>query len=391
MAHCQTMDPTLRRRDIPPLRLPDKADCYAWTKFFRVLAIKRRPLHIFYRLVFCDIFFTGCSSVKGGLIMEAKRKVVIVGAGMVGSTFAYTLMLSGLAGEIVLIDMDSERAEAEAMDMNHGLFFTPPVMIRAGNYDDCVGASVIVIAAGSKPKVGQTRFDVVHTNVRICQGIMDEIIRRTREAVIVVVTNPVDVLTYFALKHSRLPQSQVLGSGTVLDSARFRYILSRHYRVDPRNVHAYIVGEHGDSEVALWSMAHIAGMPLQFYCEVCKSRVPDLNHDEVLRQVRESAYHVIESKGATYYAVSLALERIVSAILRDENSVLTVSTLIEDVYGIKDVCLSLPCIVNGNGVDHVVWAHFSKEEMGGLRNSAQVLRDVINKVEQGTPTPTSTP
>jgi L-lactate dehydrogenase len=315
--------------------------------------------------------------------MEPGRKVVIVGAGMVGSTFAYTLMRSGLTGEIVLVDMDRERAEAEAMDMNHGLFFTPPVILRAGNYDDCADASLIVIAAGAKPKAGQTRLDVVHTNVGICRGIMDEITRRTQEAVIVMVTNPVDVLTYFALKHSGLPQSQVLGSGTVLDSARLRYLLSLHYRVDPRNVHAYIVGEHGDSEVALWSMTHIAGMPLRSYCELCKNRVPDLNHDEVLRQVRESAYHVVESKGATYYAVSLALERIVSAILRDENSVLTVSTLMEDIYGIKDVCLSLPCVVNRNGVDHVVWADFSEEEGEGLRNSARVLRDVINRVEQG--------
>ncbi len=323
------------------------------------------------------------SDMEGGLIMEAGRKVVIVGAGMVGSTFAYTLMRSGLAGEIVLIDMNRERAEAEAMDMNHGLFFTPPVILRAGSYDDCTGASVIVIAAGAKPKPGQTRLDVVHTNVGICRDIMDEITARTREAVIIMVTNPVDVLTYFALKHSRLPQSHVLGSGTVLDSARFRYLLSRHYRVDARNVHAYIVGEHGDSEVALWSMAHIAGMPLHSYCELCKGRVPDLDHDEVLRQVRESAYHVVESKGATYYAVSLALERIASAILRDENSVLTVSTLIEDIYGTKDVCLSLPCVVNRNGVDHVVWADFSKEEREGLRNSARVLRDVINRVEQG--------
>jgi L-lactate dehydrogenase len=321
--------------------------------------------------------------MEGGLTMEAGRKVVIVGAGMVGTTFAYTLMRSGLAGEIVLIDMNRERAEAEAMDMNHGLFFTPPVILRAGDYDDCAGASVIVIAAGAKPKVGQTRLDVVHSNVGICRSIMDEITRRTREAVIIMVTNPVDVLTYFSLKHSGLPQSHVLGSGTVLDSARFRYLLSLHYRVDPRNVHAYIVGEHGDSEVALWSMAHIAGMPLQSYCELCKGRVPDLDHDEVLRQVRESAYHVVESKGATYYAVSLALERIVSTILRDENSVLTVSTLIEDLYGIKDVCLSLPCVVNRNGVDHVVWTQFSREEREGLRNSARVLRDVINKVEQG--------
>jgi len=315
--------------------------------------------------------------------LKRQRKVVIGGAGAVGSTFAYALMRSGLAEEIVLVDLDRGRAEGEAMDMNHGLFFVPPVDVHAGDYDDCADASVVVITAGAKQKPGQTRLALVNDNVRICRSIMDEITSRTREAIVVMVTNPVDVLTYFALKHSGLPAGQVLGSGTVLDSARFRYLLSRRYEVDPRNVHAYIVGEHGDSEVALWSMAHIGGMPLETYCQVCGKHVSDLDEDGILRQVRESAYHVIQSKGATYYAVSLALERIVGAVLRDENSVLTVSTLIDGLYGIEDVCLSLPAVVNRAGVRDILHASLDGREVDGLRHSAEVLRKVIEQVRAG--------
>jgi L-lactate dehydrogenase len=313
--------------------------------------------------------------------MLTRRKVVVVGAGAVGSTFAYTLMRSGLAGEIVLVDLDRGRAEGEAEDCNHGLFFTPPVHLHAGDYDDCRDASVVVVTAGAKQRPGQSRLDLVSTNVRICRHIMDEITARTREAVVVIVTNPVDVLTYFALKHSGMPRSRILGSGTVLDSARFRYALSRHYNVDSRNVHAYVVGEHGDSEVFLWSQAHIGGIQLETYCDVCKEHVLSLDREKIMREVRDSAYHVIESKGATYYAVSLALERIVGAILRDERSVLTVSTLVEGQHGITDVCLSLPCVVDSSGAAHVLVANPSQEELEGLRNSARVLRTVIESVE----------
>ncbi len=313
--------------------------------------------------------------------MQTKRKVVIVGAGAVGSTSAYTLMRSGLADEIVLVDLDRERAEGEAMDMNHGLFFAPPVDLHAGDYDDCKGASVVVITAGAKQKPGQTRLELVSTNVRISGEIMDEITARTREAVVVVVTNPVDVLTYFALRRSGLPRSRVMGSGTVLDSARFRYCLSRFYNIDPRNVHAYVIGEHGDSEVFLWSQAHLGGIALDSYCEVCKDHILSLDRESIMSEVRNSAYHVIESKGATYYAVSLALERIVGAVLRHERSVLTVSTLVEGQYGIKDVCLSLPCVVDSSGAAHVLNSHPDETELEGLRNSARVLREVIEKVE----------
>jgi L-lactate dehydrogenase len=313
--------------------------------------------------------------------MQSRRKVVIVGAGAVGSTFAYTLMRSGLAGEIVLIDLDRERAEGEAEDCNHGLFFAPPVNLHAGDYDDCADASVIVVTAGAKQKPGQTRLDLVGTNVRICRGIMDEITARTREAVVIMVTNPVDVLTWFALSHSGLPRSRLIGSGTVLDSARFRYNISRYYNVDPRNVHAYVVGEHGDSEVFLWSTAHIGGIQLEMFGESCEDHVKAMDRAAVEREVRESAYHVIESKGATYYAVSLALERIVGAVLRDERSVLTVSTLPGGQYGIDGVCLSLPCVVDSSGAAHVLCACSDEPEIEALRRSAGILRKVIDEVE----------
>jgi len=314
--------------------------------------------------------------------METKRKVVVIGAGAVGSTFAYTLMQSGLAHDIVLVDADRARAEGEALDMNHGLFFAPPVEIRAGGYEECADASVVVVTAGARQKPGQTRLDLVSENVRICRQIVEAVGRHTEDAVILMVTNPVDVLTYFALKYSGLPRERVLGSGTVLDSARFRYLLSRHYKVDPRNVHAYIVGEHGDSEVALWSMAHIGGLPLKLYCAMCDSQIAPPDHDGILKEVRGSAYHVIESKGATYYAVSLALARIVGAILRDESSVLTVSTMLDELYGVRDISLSMPCVVDRSGVSRVLRADFTAQEVEGLRDSAKALRKVIDEVER---------
>lgn len=310
--------------------------------------------------------------------MPKPRKVCIIGAGNVGSTFAYTLMQSGLVREIVLIDIDRERAEGEAMDLNHGLFFAPPVDIRAGDYDECAEAALIVITAGAKQKPGESRLDLVQRNVAICKQAMGEIASRTSEAVVIMVTNPVDVLTYVAQELSGWPRGRILGSGTVLDSARFRYLLSEHCHVDPRNVHAYVIGEHGDSEVGVWSMTHIAGVRMTDYCHhICQRTCTDDDRAKILDQVRESAYHVIESKGATYYGVSMALERIASAILRDENSVLTVSLRADGHYGLEGVCLSLPAIVNGNGVHRVIDASLSQEERKALDRSAGVLKEII--------------
>jgi L-lactate dehydrogenase len=312
---------------------------------------------------------------------RSDRKVVVIGAGAVGSTFAYTLMRGGLAGEIVLVDVRRDRAEGEALDMNHGLFFVPPVGIRAGDYDDCRDAAVVVVTAGAKQAPGQSRLELVRENVRIARGILREVAARTRDAVIVMVTNPVDVLTHVASREAGLPAGRILGSGTVLDSARLRFLLSRRFGVDARNVHAYIVGEHGDSEIALWSQAHIGGLMLKAYCTTCGAPLPPIDRDQILREVRESAYHVIESKGATYYAVSLALERILEAILRDENGVLTVSTPMGGLYGLGDVSLSMPCIVNRNGVREVLRADLDPEEIEGLRRSAAALRRVLDEVE----------
>lgn len=310
--------------------------------------------------------------------MPNPRKVCIIGAGNVGATFAYTLMQSGLAREIVLIDLDADRAQGEAMDLNHGLFFAPPVDIRAGSYDDVADAALIVITAGAKQTPGQSRLDLVQRNVTICTRIMAEITSRTSDAIIIMVTNPVDILTYVAQELSGWPHGRILGSGTVLDSARFRYLLSDNCKVDPRNVHAYIIGEHGDSEVGVWSMTHIAGVPIQAYCtQICEQTCTDEHRAHILGQVRDSAYHVIESKGATYYGVSMALERITAAVLRDESSVLTVSLRADGHYGLSGVCLSLPAIVNRAGVERVIDTPLAHDEHEALHHSATVLKDTI--------------
>jgi L-lactate dehydrogenase len=324
--------------------------------------------------------------------MVGARKVVIVGAGAVGSTFAYTLMQSGLAHEIVLLDKDEDRAKGEAMDMNHGLFFAPPVTIRAGDYDDCAEAALIVVTAGAKQEPAESRLDLVQRNVAICSEIMAEIAARTDEAVIIMVTNPVDILTHVAQELSGWPLHRIMGSGTVLDSARFRYLLSRHCRVDPRNVHAYIIGEHGDSEVACWSMTHIAGVPMRDYCQhTCGRDCSDDERRAMVEEVRNSAYHVIESKGATYYGVSMALIRITAAILRDENSVLTVSLHPSGQYGISDVCLSLPAVVNRSGIARVIEAKLPREELAALSRSREVLREVLLQLNCGSSPEAATP
>jgi len=307
-------------------------------------------------------------------------KVVIVGAGAVGTTFAYALQIHGAAREIVLIDMDHKRAEGEALDLSHGGFFTPPVNIRAGDYQDCAGADVVAICAGAKQKPGQSRLDLVETNVAICKTIVEKVVRHTTESVLLVATNPVDVLTYAALKFSGLPASRVIGSGTVLDSARFRHLLSRHCGIDARNVHAYVLGEHGDSEVIPWSLVNLAGMEMDDYCRACPRKCSDVNRQRIAEQVRTSAYHVIEAKGATNFAVGLALLKITTSIIRNENSSLTVSTLLDGQYGIKDVCLSLPAILNSAGVDRLICPKLTETEQAELESSAAVIKETQHGV-----------
>jgi L-lactate dehydrogenase len=307
-------------------------------------------------------------------------KVVIVGAGAVGTTFAYALQISGVARDIVLIDVDRRRAEGEVTDLRHGLFFTPPADIRAGDYEDCVGADLVVITAGGGQKPGQTRLDLLQTNLEICKDIVGKIMDKTCEPILLMVTNPVDVLTYAALQYSGFPRERVIGSGTVLDSARFRYLLSRHCKVNAHNVHAYVLGEHGDSEVAAWSMTHIAGMPMNDYCAVCGRKCSQAEREGIADRVRDSAYHIIDAKGGTNYAVGLALLRIATSIVRDENSVLTISTLLQGELGIEDVCLSIPSIVNHGGAERIVPANLTDHELAALRSSAEALKKALRGV-----------
>ncbi|MFH1371808.1 MAG: L-lactate dehydrogenase [Planctomycetota bacterium] len=309
-----------------------------------------------------------------------KRKVVIIGAGSVGATYAYALMHTGLADLIVLVDLDKKHAEGEVMDISHGLAFVPPVEIRAGDYADCADANLIVVTAGAKQKPDQTRLQLIQANVKIIDIIADQIKQHDSSAIVVMVTNPVDILTYTAIQRLGWPGGRVIGSGTVLDSARFRYMLSEHCGIDTRSVHAYILGEHGDSEVAAWSLAHIGGVAMNDYCRMCQKCDAAKKHIEIAKNVRDSAYHIIDYKGSTYYAIGLSLVRISTAILRNEHSVLTVSSLLQGEYGLSDVCLSVPCVVGEAGVERIITADLLPQEQSALHKSAQTLKEVLGSI-----------
>ena len=306
------------------------------------------------------------------------RQVVIVGAGDVGASLAYALAPSGLAESIALVDLNTDLAKGQALDLAHGLPYLPPVDIHAGTAEDYADAAVIVITAGAKQRPGEPRLGLLGRNAAIISGIMDEIVARNSHGVVIIVSNPVDILTQVALRRSGWPKHRIFGSGTVLDSARFRYLLSRHCNVDARNVHAYILGEHGDSEVAAWSMTHVAGMPIADYCAVCgQCNGWEEAKDEIVRQVRDSAYHIIGYKGSTCYGIGLALVRIVGAVLRNERSVLSVSSLMDGAFGLRDVCLSVPSIVGAQGIEQIVTGRLADEELAALHQSAAVLRQTL--------------
>lgn len=304
-------------------------------------------------------------------------RVAIVGSGNVGSTFAYALLLSGLAAEIVLIDANRSRAEGEAMDLNHTVPFAHPTRVWAGDFADCAGAAVTVLSAGVGQKPGQSRLDCVRSNATIWREIVPVIARENPHGILLVATNPVDVLTYAAWKLSRLPPGRVVGSGTILDTARFRFLLSQHFGVDARSVHAHIIGEHGDSEVPVWSLANIGGMRLADYCRAQGMSLDSAKMQEIFESTRDAAYRIIERKGATYYAVAAGLMRITQAILRHQNTVLSVSSLIDDYYGIRDVCLSLPTVIDRGGIRNVLRLELDGTEVANLRQSANVLRKTI--------------
>lgn len=311
---------------------------------------------------------------------NVRSKVAIVGTGMVGSSFAYALTIRGLVRELVLINRTPERAEGEAMDLNHGLSFLSPVSIQAGGYELCQDAQVVVIAAGLAQGSGQSRLDLAKANARVMKEIIPKVMEFNPAPIFLVATNPVDILTYVVLKVSGLAPGQVMGSGTVLDSSRFRFLLSGNCTIDPRSVHAYIIGEHGDSELAVWSRVNVAGIPLHEYCSVCTRSCPRDTREAIVEKVRGAAYEIIKRKGATYYAIGLALARIVEAIMRDQHSVLTVSTLVTDYYGIADVCLSLPSIVGATGIEKVITASLAEEEVRALQNSARVLKENLRSL-----------
>jgi len=309
-----------------------------------------------------------------------QKKVVVIGAGSVGTAYIYALLPRGVAGEIALIDLDQNRVEGEVLDLSHGLPFIPPVTIKKGDYSDCANADIIVVTAGAKQQPGQSRLDLIRKNGGIVRSICRQIAEHENSAVLVMVTNPVDALTYVALKELGWEPRRVVGSGTVLDSSRFKYLLSKHCKIDARNVHAYILGEHGDSEVAAWSMTHIAGVSVNEYCRICKSCDYNDHHSRIAEEVRNSAYHIIDYKGSTYYGIGLSLVRITEAMLRNEHSILTISSLLDGQYGIKDVCLSVPSIVGDGGVELIIDAGLTAEELAALRASAAAIRNVLDQL-----------
>ncbi|MGC1389698.1 MAG: L-lactate dehydrogenase [Bacteroidales bacterium] len=311
-----------------------------------------------------------------------QRKVVIIGAGAVGATYCYALAQSGLADEIILTDKNEDLMKGQVLDLVHGQTFFPTVGIRSGSIDDCTDAQVVVLTAGAAQKPGETRLQLIKKNAEIIGSIAENIAKSGCKGVMLVVSNPVDVLTYIALKRSGWEKGRVIGSGTVLDSSRFRHLLSKHCNVDVHNVHAYILGEHGDSEFAAWSMTNIAGINIDDYCPVC-GKCSDWKTKRKLieQQVRDSAYHIINYKGSTQFAVGLALVRITGAILRSQNSILSVSTLVESDFGIKDVCLSVPCVVSDSGVTRIIESPLSSIELESISHSAYVLRRAIDSIE----------
>jgi L-lactate dehydrogenase len=310
------------------------------------------------------------------------HKIAIIGAGQVGSTFAFSLLLSGLVGELVLIDIDREKVEGEAMDLNHAVPLSNPVRIWAGDYADCAGADVVMVAAGTAQRPGETRLDLVKRNAGIFQQIVPRIVEHNKNGVLLIATNPVDILSYVAWQLSGFPPERVIGSGTVLDTARFRYLLAQHLGIDARNVHAHIIGEHGDSEVPVWSMANVAGIRLEHFCQLHSC---DLSADErakIFERTRDAAYEIIERKGATYYAVAAGLMRIVESILRNQHSVLAVSSLVQGYCGIEDVYFSLPAVIGRAGIEAVIDLPLDEGEREALCDSADILRETLDELEQ---------
>jgi L-lactate dehydrogenase len=300
-----------------------------------------------------------------------KTRIVVIGVGAVGSTTAYTLLLRARMDELVLIDANEGKAIGDALDMNHGLPFLGKAKVWAGSYEDCREADIIIITAGVSQRPGETRIDLLKRNVAIYESITDEVLKYNKDGILIIASNPVDIMSYFTWKKSGWPMERVIGSGTLLDSARFRYLIGDKLDIDSRSIHAHIIGEHGDSEVPLWSLANIAGSAILLSEE---------ENQEIFVNTRDAAYKIIEAKGATYYAIALALDRICTAILKNEAAVLNVSTLLTDYHGISDVYLGVPCIVDTSGVRETLSLQITHNEKLLLHKSADKLKGLIQSI-----------
>ena len=309
------------------------------------------------------------------------RKAAIIGCGFVGSSIAFSLMQRGLYSELVLIDVNREKAEGEAMDLSHGLPYAASMQIYAGTYDDIADCAMVILTAGANQKPGETRLELIDKNVAILKGIIPELTRRMFQGILLVVSNPVDVLTYAAWRLSGFPARRVIGSGTVLDTARLKYLLGQYLGVDSRNVHAAIIGEHGDSELAVWSSANISSLDLEHFCQLRGKRDYPAQLERIYHEVRDSAYAIIQRKGATYYGIAMAVARIAECIVKDEFAMLPVSVVLEGQYGLEGLCPSIPTIVGQNGVETVLEIPLAAQEKEALMASAGQLQEVIRHLD----------
>ncbi|MEL3973304.1 L-lactate dehydrogenase [Rossellomorea oryzaecorticis] len=302
------------------------------------------------------------------------NKVVLVGTGAVGSSYAYSLMNQGLSDELVLVDLNEGKAQGDVMDLDHGIVYAPSsMMIRYGSYEDCKDAAIVVICAGAAQKPGETRLDLVNKNVKIFESIVGEIMKSGFDGIFIVATNPVDILTYATRKFSGLPKERVIGSGTVLDTARFRHFLGKEFGTAPTSVHGYIIGEHGDSQLPVWSSANISGTPVA-------PKLSEGRKSEIAEQVRDAAYRIIEMKGATYYGIAMGLARITKAILRNEHVVLPVGAMLEGEYGEEDVYIGVPCVIHRKGIEKVIELSLNDVEKEKFTASVQTLKDIQGQV-----------
>ncbi len=309
------------------------------------------------------------------------RKVGIVGCGFVGSSSAFALMQGGLFSEIVLVDVDRQKAEGEAMDISHGVSFVGSAQVVAGDYSDLADAAIIVVTAGAAQKPGETRLDLVQKNAKIMTSVIEQINAIDYKGILLIVSNPVDILTAVAQKVSNLPAKRIVGSGTTLDTARLKHKLGEHLSVDSRDVHAYIIGEHGDSEIAAWSSANVSGVPLSTMCEM-RGHYDHVNNTEAIaEQVKNSAYEIIEKKHATYYGIAMVVKRLCQAIVLDEKSIFPVSISMQGEYGVEGVVLSMPAILGEDGVECSMPISLDEKEVAKLHESADTLRETMDSLE----------